>query len=113
MAFFSIIRAMTSLYISDNRIGKLVPPHGWSADDGDGQAPWVHTDGRRVEEGMPMPEGSMPQGVVAIADAIPAMGALENLNSSKNDIGGYWESGRRISNMMGIKALAAAIPHCK
>ena len=74
------IRALTSLNLSDNKLGQLVPPDGWRARDGDGQAPWIHTDGREVRHGMP--EGSKPEGVIAISNAIPTMGAMKKLTIS-------------------------------
>ena len=55
------------------------------AEDGDGQAPWIHTDGPRVEEGMP--EGSKPEAIIAVANAIKDMGAMTSLNISNNNIG--------------------------
>ena len=93
--------ALTSLNISMNSIGQLVPPDGWRAKDGDGQAPWIHTDGRELTRGMP--EGSKPEGVIAISNAIPTMGALTSLNISNNDLGGS-DAARE-----GLRPLMAAI----
>jgi hypothetical protein len=67
-------RALTSLNLAENDLGQMVPPEGWRAEDDDGEAPWIHTDGSRVEEGMP--EGSKPEVVIAVANAIKNMGAL-------------------------------------
>jgi hypothetical protein len=77
--------AMTSLDVSSNNLGQLAPPQGWRAKDGDGQAPWIHADGREVQRGMP--EGSKPEGIIAIANAIPDMGALLLLNLANNSLG--------------------------
>ena len=54
-------------------------------------------------------------GVIAIGDAIPTMRALTSLNVSDNSlVGGYYTCEEEwISDMTGIKALAAAIPECK
>ena len=52
-------------------------------------------------------------GVIAICNAIPTMRALTNLNMSNNALGGYYSKGKWISDITGIKALAAAIPTCK
>ena len=54
-------------------------------------------------------------GVIAISDAIPTMGALMSLNISTNSFGRHWDEQQYnwISDMTGIKALAAAIPVCK
>jgi hypothetical protein len=92
-------RTMTSLDVSSNNLGELGPPEGWRAKNGDGKAPWIHTDGRQwndrlisrsdvgyygrqVQRGMP--EGAKPEGIIAIANAIPYMGALKSLNLSSN-----------------------------
>ena len=52
-------------------------------------------------------------GVIAISDAIPTMGALTSLNISDNSLGGHLERSEWISDMTGIKALAAAFPESK
>ena len=46
---------------------------------------------------------------------VPTIRALTSLNISSNDLGRYWDRGKRewVSDMTGIKALAAAIPECK
>jgi hypothetical protein len=77
--------ALTSLNLAKNDLGRMVPPEGWRAEYGDGQSPWIHTDGTRVEEGMP--EGSKPEAIIAVANAIKDMRALTSLNVSNNYIG--------------------------
>jgi hypothetical protein len=81
----SDMRALTSLNLAQNDLGQMVPPEGWRAEDGDGQAPWIHTDGTLVEEGMP--EGSKPEAIIAVANAIPDMRALSIANVMGNSIG--------------------------
>jgi hypothetical protein len=76
--------ALTSLNLAQNDLGQMVPPKGWRAEDGDDQAPWIHTDGARVEEGMP--EGSKPEAIIAVANAIKDMRALTSLNLSSNNL---------------------------
>jgi hypothetical protein len=76
--------ALSFLDVSNNNLGQLVPPEGWRAKNGDGRAPWIHTDGRELKRGTP--EGSKPEGVIAIANAIPDMGALRSLNLSSNNL---------------------------
>ena len=50
-------------------------------------------------------------------DGVPTIRALTSLDISNNGLGGYYEShgvyDEWISDMTGIKALAAAIPECK
>jgi hypothetical protein len=77
--------AISSLNLANNDIGQLVPPEGWRAEYDDGAAPWIHTDGQRVEDGMP--EGSMPVGVIALANVIPDMRAMTSLNLASNYLG--------------------------
>ena len=48
---------------------------------------YKHTDGREQEDA---PEGSKPEGTIALARAIPTMGALTSLDISSNNIGGYY-----------------------
>ena len=75
---------MTSLDLSNNNIGKLTLPEGWSEKYGDAaNYGYEHTDGRQQQEA---PEGSKAEGAIAIANAIPTMGAMTNLNSSSNSI---------------------------
>jgi hypothetical protein len=77
--------AMTSMDISSNNLGQLVPPEGWRSKDNDDQAPWIHTDGRKIQSGMP--KGSKPEGAIALANAIPNMEALSSLNLADNNVG--------------------------
>jgi hypothetical protein len=78
-------RAISSLNLANNNIGQLVLPEGWRAEEDDGEAPWIHTDGQRVEDGMP--GGSTPVGVIALANVIPDMEALSSLNLADNNLG--------------------------
>ena len=53
-------------------------------------------------------------GVIALSNAIPSMGALASLNVSNNNlVGSYIHDAERKVDMMGVQALAAAIPKCK
>ena len=76
--------ALTSLDISSNYLGQLVFPAGWEFKKGGmfSADKWVHADGRK-QKNKPAKE---PAGVIAIADAIPAMGALASLDLSQNSI---------------------------
>jgi hypothetical protein len=77
----------------------MVPPEGWRAEDGDGEAPWIHTDGTQIEEGMP--EGSKPEAIIAVANAIKDMRAMTDLNLASNELG-----------VEGAKIIAACLPKC-
>ena len=53
------------------------------------------------------------EGALVISRYLENNGALTNLNMSKNALGGHYDNGKWISDMTGIKALAAAFPECK
>jgi hypothetical protein len=69
--------ALTSLDISSNSIGVLVPPHGWKGPDQHGQ--YTSPAGERLKNA---PAGSKPEGAIAIADAIRDNGALECVDNT-------------------------------
>jgi hypothetical protein len=78
--------AMTSLDVSDNNLGALILPEGWecdkSASDWDSNK-WIykHTDGRE-QKGHP----GKPEGIIALANVIPNMGAMTSLNLASNKL---------------------------
>jgi hypothetical protein len=76
--------ALTSLNFADNNLGGLVPSEGWTK-TGDGlfnPVVFKHADGREQNQDP----GSKPEGIIAIANAIPDMGALTSLHVGKNNI---------------------------
>jgi Ran GTPase-activating protein (RanGAP) involved in mRNA processing and transport len=86
--------ALLHLDASNNKLGALVPPEGWTKGNyisqvSGGTFHWSHTDGRKEEAAAP--SGSTPDGVIALADAIPGMRALIKLDISSNNIGGEQE----------------------
>ena len=91
--------ALTSLDMSANKIGQLVAPPGWYIDEGC----MKHPDGRKCVRYYTgcgeWPEGSMPEGVIAIAHAIPTMGALTKLNVSANQMEGS-EAGKAFTSAL-------------
>jgi Leucine-rich repeat (LRR) protein len=79
--------ALEVLNISNNNMGELVLYEGWAKGEGWNENlrayTWYkHTDGREQEE-YP---GGKPEGVTAIANAIPTMGAMMSLNISNNNL---------------------------
>jgi hypothetical protein len=73
-------RTLTSLNLADNILGELVPPEGWTK-TGDGifkRIVFKHADGREQHQDP----GSKPEGIIAIANAIPDMGALSTFTFS-------------------------------
>jgi hypothetical protein len=74
--------ALTSLNLAANNLGQLVLPEGWSGPDGDGE--YEDPDGEYHKQA---PAGSKPEGIIALANVIPDMGALTTLDISNNAIG--------------------------
>ena len=97
---------MTSLDISNNKIGELVLPNDWKViplySDSSGVKGYKHANGREQTN-----HPGQPEGAIALAGAIKTNGALTSLNVSDNSLANY---GR---DMSGIKAFAAAITECK
>ena len=77
---------MAKLNISENNIGELVLPEGWTkgSDGYPDYGKYKHTDGRKQEKA---PAGSSPDGAIALADAIKNNGALTSLDISLNNLG--------------------------
>jgi hypothetical protein len=74
----------------------MVLPEGWTATgyEYDNTQLFRHTDGRE-QKGNP----GKPEGIIAIANAIPDMGALTSLNMSKNRIKGA-EAGKALGDAL-------------
>jgi hypothetical protein len=76
---------LTSLDVSNNNLGQLAPPStlpaGWNGPDDEGY--FAGPNGEDTQT----PPGSMPLGVIALANAIPDMGALLSLNLANNGLG--------------------------
>jgi hypothetical protein len=81
----SDMRAMSVLNLASNNLGELVLPGGWTKKgerfDGKRQYVFTHADGSK-QIGHP----GKPEGIIAIANAIPNMGALIKLDISSNGI---------------------------
>ena len=107
---------MTSLDISNNQIGS-----GWLAHK---SVEGSRCLGNAIKENTTLKELNLSSNYFQAEDAqllaggLCANGAMTSLNISNNSLGGYMGKdvfGRPkwISDMTGIKALAAAIPECK
>ena len=88
------IRALTSLDISNNNIGQLVLPEGWTydsdADSSDDEAElFINEDGRRQKA-----HPGKPEGVIALANSIKNNGVLTSLNISNNALVGEKGTGK-------------------
>jgi hypothetical protein len=75
--------ALSVLNLAENNLGELVLPEGWTEDyDSDeDEEVYKHTDGREQKDNPGKPEG-----IIAIAKAIPDMRALLQFDISNNDI---------------------------
>jgi hypothetical protein len=81
--------ALTALNLADNNLGKTVLPDGWTKREAQSEEEYnahgqnvvwyEHTDGM-VQNNDP----SRPEGVIAIANAIPDMRAMTSLNLASN-----------------------------
>jgi hypothetical protein len=91
--------AMTVLNLANNQLGKLVLPDGWSEKYNDGPNwGYTHTDGRTQGQ-----HPGKPEGIIALAAAIPGMGALAKLDISSSFIGAEQEENlQRICFARGI-----------
>jgi hypothetical protein len=77
-------RALTFLNLANNSLAELVLSKGWTT-TGDGffdPIVFKHADGREQKEDP----GSKPEGIIAIASAIPDMRALSKLDVGDNSI---------------------------
>jgi hypothetical protein len=87
--------ALTSLNLASNNLGEPVLPDGWSIKDkGMSCEKYVHADGREQKD-----HPSKPEGVIALANAIPNMRALSKLVMRENGIHGA-EAGRAFADML-------------
>jgi hypothetical protein len=77
--------ALSELNLASNNLGALVLPEGWTKKrerfDGMWQV-FIHADGTKQIE-----DPGKPEGIIALANAIPDMRALTKLDISNNNIG--------------------------
>jgi hypothetical protein len=70
---------LLSLSLASNNLGELVPPEGWER-----SGSYYRQDGGEWTEAVP--DGTKPQGIIAIANVIPDMRALSSVNVLSNVI---------------------------
>jgi Ran GTPase-activating protein (RanGAP) involved in mRNA processing and transport len=85
---------LTSLDLSTNDLGGRVLPEGWKSLDDDDEPPWLRIEDDHEQEAHP----GGPEGIIALASAIPGMMALTKFDISNNAMGSE-----------GGKALAAGL----
>ena len=76
--------ALTSLNISNNRIGWLALPEGWKDIEHAGKQHFLKPGSSSYS--LTPPPGAKPEGIIAIANAIPTMGALVKFDISNNSL---------------------------
>jgi hypothetical protein len=103
--------ALSVLNLASNNLGAvtgaLVLPEGWTHErelfDGQRQGIFTHADGTKQIE-----YPGKPEGIIALANAIPGMGALASLNLAANNIGGYYQWGSLIATPAGKAFISVA-----
>jgi hypothetical protein len=88
--------ALSVLNLASNNLGALVLPAGWTHQEGLRGDVYKDIDGREQRNNPGKPEG-----IIAIANAIPDMRAMTSLNLASNVLG-----------VEGAKAIAACLPKC-
>jgi hypothetical protein len=89
---------LTSLNFASNNLGELVLPDGWSIkDEYMSYQMYREQKSGREQKGRP----GKPEGVIALANAIPDMGALTSLDISNNKIGAYYDYSKWVSTPEG------------
>jgi hypothetical protein len=76
-------RVLSCLNLANNMIGLLSCPEGWETMEDSGAQYFMSSTQRWTTD---PPPGAKPEGVIALADAIPDMGALSKLDVSTNGI---------------------------
>jgi hypothetical protein len=95
--------ALSVLNLASNNLGELVPPEGWTKTGGMFSIVFKHADGREQKEDP----GSKPEGIIAIANAIPGMGALSVLSLSDNHL--WAEGGKALAEGLKDNQLIAEL----
>jgi Ran GTPase-activating protein (RanGAP) involved in mRNA processing and transport len=94
------MRALSVLNLASNNLGALVLPEGWTKNYGEVDGKYgnvfTHADGTKQME-----HPGKPEGIIALANAIPNMGAMTSLNLASNSLG-----------VEGAKIIAAFLPKC-
>jgi hypothetical protein len=101
---------LTHLDVSGNSLGQLVLPDGWEANRNG-----VHYSQHGGDWTTTVPAGSQPLGIIAIANAIPDMGAMTSLNLSENLLGPegskHIAEGIKVSKCVGLVVLRHCYVH--
>jgi len=92
--------ALTSLNISANSIGTMIPPEGWTHYPDD-RWEYKHTNGRKQDR---PPDGSKPEGVIALAGAIRNNRALVKLIMGDNILKGE-EAGKALGDALAVNTV--------
>jgi hypothetical protein len=77
------MRALSVLNLASNNLGELVLPQGWTKGEKGYSITeeYTHTDGTKQDQ-----HPGEPEGIIALANAIPDMGAMTELDVRENNI---------------------------
>jgi hypothetical protein len=76
--------ALTSLDISSNSLGQLSIPDGWEGSTNGYQ--FKNSSGKWLGRADVLAAGAKAEGLIALTNAIPGMGALTSLNIANNEL---------------------------
>ena len=76
--------AMTGLNLANNMIGRLSCPEGWETTESGGRQYFKSATQSWTTD---PPPGAKPEGVIALANALPDIGAMTSLNLASNNLG--------------------------
>jgi hypothetical protein len=88
--------SLTSLNLASNGLGEMVLPEGWQQT---GMTEWTHTNGSKA-----MADPRKPDGIIALANVIPGMGALSVLSLKKNSLGTK-AAGKALGEMLKVNSV--------
>jgi Ran GTPase-activating protein (RanGAP) involved in mRNA processing and transport len=88
--------ALSVLNLASNNLGEIVLAAAWRSKDDDDREPWVGPEGQEQDD-----KPGKSEGIIAIANAIPDMGAMTSLNLASNNL-----------DVEGAKFIAAILLKC-
>jgi hypothetical protein len=90
---------LTSLNLASNSLGQLALPEGW--EEHESSKGYFRLNGGEWTQSVPA--GAKAEGIIALANAIPDMGALSVLSLKKNSLGTK-EAGKVLGEMLKVNS---------
>jgi hypothetical protein len=91
---------MTALNLSSNDIGRYTVPDGWKYFPDNTRNTRFYNTATKKNQGEP-PKGACQAGVIAIANAIPNMGALSSLSLKSSELISHGDQGKAAGKALG------------